>query len=707
MKKYLHFIVVIILTLVITEFLNSQPRASTNRDQAILCEAEAVEKPTPKIILKWVSNELVSQYIIFRKAIDDQTWGYAVATLDSTKLSWEDVSVVPGIAYEYKISGKSFATFHYTLNGGKDTAVVDQFYAYGYVCAGIDVALPDNFGKVIILYDKTIWPSLSTEITQLKQDMISEGWQVVLKETPRAETFDGTAVKAVKKLILDEYNNSPDTTKISIFIIGRVPVPYSGNFGPDAHPDHQGAWPADMYYGSIIEDRWTDVSVTSSGTSRDENKNVPGDGKFDQSDMSGDQEVFRIGRVDFYNMPVFTKNEIELLRSYLNKNHKYRIGLIPTLSKCDVSDNFQSYAEGFATSGWRTAPLVGKDNVTAGDFFTSIAQETHIWSYGTGGGWPEGAGGVGTSADFASKKPQGIFTMLFGSYFGDWDQKNDFLRACIASDPSILTCSWSGRPQWYYHHMGIGLPIGYSTVITENNISLYMSNYFYQLGKPAGQNTFGNFCVHQALMGDPTLRMYMYEQPAAPKGLTITKPYAKPVKINWDQVFDDIAGYEVYRSLNPDGPFVKISDAPTTNLYYSDDFKYEGQVYYMVKSVKLQKTFSGSFLNKSAGTIANVYVTGVNDLKDSEFSLSCTPNPAFTNTNLLLTLPAPELLKVEIFDVRSNLVKSLANDIMSAGSLVLSWDLTDTKMNRVVSGVYFAKITMSSGTKIVKIIVMP
>ena len=370
MKKYLHLILVIILTFVITQYSQSLPRAATNRDQAILCEAEAVEKPTPKIILKWVKNELAFQYLVFRKGIDDVSWGYALATLDSTKLSWEDAGVVPGTVYEYKIAGKSLGTFTYPLSSGGDTTFADQFYSYGYVCAGINVPMPENFGKVLVLYDKTIWASLSAEITQLKNDMTAEGWQVVLQEAPRAETFDGKAVKTVKNLIMDEYNKAPNNLT-SIFIIGRVPVPYSGNFGPDGHGDHQGAWPADMYYGSLNESRWTDLTVTSSGTSRDENKNVPGDGKFDQSNMSGDKVVLQIGRVDFYNMPAFTKSEIELLRSYLNKNHKYRIGMVSTISKCMVSDNFQSYQEGFATSGWRAGPLVGKDNVTAGDFFTS------------------------------------------------------------------------------------------------------------------------------------------------------------------------------------------------------------------------------------------------------------------------------------------------------------------------------------------------
>ena len=59
----------------------------------------------------------------------------------------------------------------------------------------------------------------------------------------------------------------------------------------------------------------------------------------------------------------------------------------------------------------------------------------------------------------------GVFNMAFGSYFGDWDNKNNFLRAHLASGQG-LTNVWAAIPNWYFHHMGMGDPIGYSATLT-------------------------------------------------------------------------------------------------------------------------------------------------------------------------------------------------------------------------------------------------
>lgn len=71
-------------------------------------------------------------------------------------------------------------------------------------------------------------------------------------------------------------------------------MPYSGTFctdvsyqyPPDGHtaaapPSHCGAWPSDVYFGSF-EGNWTDLETDSTGA-RAENKNIPGDGKFDNN----------------------------------------------------------------------------------------------------------------------------------------------------------------------------------------------------------------------------------------------------------------------------------------------------------------------------------------------------------------------------------------------------------------------------------------
>ena len=97
--------------------------------------------------------------------------------------------------------------------------------------------------------------------------------------------------------------------------------------------------------------------------------------------------------------------------------------------------------------------------------------------------------------------------MFFGSYFGDWDSQNDFLRAVLGTANYTLTSAWAGRPNWICHHMGLGLTIGFSALLTQTNSGLYDTGIEYAE-------------VHIALMGDPTLRMHIVAPPSVPVVVT-------------------------------------------------------------------------------------------------------------------------------------------------------------------------------------------
>ena len=89
-----------------------------------------------------------------------------------------------------------------------------------------------------------------------------------------------------------------------------------------------------------------------------------------------------------------------------------------------------------------------------------------------------------------------VFTLLYGSHFGEWDLTDDIMRSVLATPGVALTSCLGGRPHWFLHHMGLGEPIGYGTRLTMNNSTLYCTQ----------TNAFTRG-VHIGLMGDPTLRM--------------------------------------------------------------------------------------------------------------------------------------------------------------------------------------------------------
>src|SRR5262249_11265763 len=126
----------------------------------------------------------------------------------------------------------------------------------------------------------------------------------------------------------------------TVFILGHVPVPYSGMEAEDGHRSqrwgvHLGAWATDLYYGDV-DGIWTDKLpyASSDPPSYPETRNDPGDGKFDQAVLPANAAgvarlELSVGRVDFAKMPAFEqartpRSEIQLLRNYLNKDHAYR-----------------------------------------------------------------------------------------------------------------------------------------------------------------------------------------------------------------------------------------------------------------------------------------------------------------------------------------------------------------------------------------------
>ena len=102
---------------------------------------------------------------------------------------------------------------------------------------------------------------LAAELTRLEQDLAGDGWTVMRRDVSRTDSPAN-----IKAIIKGVYSADQANVK-SVFIFGHVPVPYSGKLNPDGHPDHLGAWPADVYYGDM-DGSWTDSTVDFVQTAR-------------------------------------------------------------------------------------------------------------------------------------------------------------------------------------------------------------------------------------------------------------------------------------------------------------------------------------------------------------------------------------------------------------------------------------------------------
>jgi hypothetical protein len=569
------------------------PAAEDCRNYSVQASSVIAVLP-PRITLSWPqdTNGIPLSYTVHRKAPGAPSWGPGT-TLPGSATSFADADVAVGRAYEYRI-----------------VKAAGSYTGYGYVQTGIDVPLVDARGTVVLVVDRTHAGSLAIELDRLERDLVGDGWTVRRRDVDRADS-----VVSVKNLIKADYDADPAGVQ-AVFLFGHVPVPYSGKLNPDRHPDHVGAWPADVYYGDM-QGRWTDCSVDyRQRLNRDPGdaarlSNVPGDGKFDQSTIPGAVEL-QIGRVDFANLPgrasaggpATLPSEEELLRQYLNKDHRFRHRLLAVPRRAIVGDYFGVRGgEAFSASGWRSfAPLVGAENIanlnlgdqTAGDrWLTAVAGHDYLLAYGCGPGSYlaiEGLGATGpensgNTADMAGNDRQAVFTLIFGSWLGDWDHEDDLMRALLAAPTGGLAAAWSGRPHWFVHPMGLGETIGYAARLTQNNTGLYQN----QVNGSANG-------IHIALMGDPTLRLH----PVAPGGELAGARIADGTALAWAPSPEAVAGYHVYRATPAHPAFVRLTREPEADTMFVDADGVAGATY-MVRAVKLESTPSGSYYNASQG----------------------------------------------------------------------------------------------------------
>jgi hypothetical protein len=317
-------------------------------------------------------------------------WGNPHRILGSRDSSFND-TVLTGKAFEYMVE----------KDNGPDGVPI-----YGFAFSGHKVDAITKRGKILLIVDSTNKSFLENDIRTYRNDLIGDGWNTVLKWVS-----PNTTVPQVKSYIVSQYNSDPTNVK-SVVLIGDIAVPYSGNyehyslyFPPDGHtrvsgfgPSHEGAWPTDLYYGSMNPSTWKDSLVTNTFGVRPANRNVPNDGKFDVTELNNFVQL-QVGRIDLSNMGLFkndvadtTQVERELLKRYFNKNHIFKHKLVTIKERCLLDDNFGLINAGgiyehFGTSSYRNmAPLIADSVVKNLNYLTELNTRDYLWSFGIGNG---------------------------------------------------------------------------------------------------------------------------------------------------------------------------------------------------------------------------------------------------------------------------------------------------------------------------------
>ncbi|MEM8583204.1 MAG: T9SS type A sorting domain-containing protein, partial [Bacteroidota bacterium] len=260
----------------------------------------------------------------------------------------------------------------------------------------------------------------------------------------------------------------------------------------------------------------------------------------------------------------------------------------------------------------------------------------------------------------------------FGSYFGDYDYPDAFMRSHLGSG-TVLSSVWAGAPHWHFHAMGMGFPLAESTLATQNNDSIYHAGV-------------SSRSIHINLLGDPTLKSYVFKGPA---DLEI-EPGQGAAALTWSLPDELPLGFYIYRRINAGSPFELIdSVSENTNSYTDKCLGASTEYQYLIRSFRLESTPSGSFYNLSTGPTTAIFISDDNQVvsdftalaQDSNFiSLQST---ALNADSLLWILPdgsQPSSSQINFtLEEGDNLIRLIA--INSCGSDTSSQSFTLSGLN--------------------------
>jgi hypothetical protein len=629
----------------------------TTKDYSVMINAIPSVKPNPRIEINWKKDTSCNYIAISRRLQAIGEWD-TVAILDKFHNSFVDSNVQIGKKYEYGIR-----------------IYFNDRTAYNYFSSGVEIPIEEFKGKLLLFVDKTIINPLKTELETYISDLEGDGWRVIQYNVDRTEKFNGKAVQKIKDYIDFEYFRNGKDIK-SIILLGRTAIPYSGAYAIDAHiPDHYGAWPSDVFYATF-EGEWTDSLADTKDARRKENWNIPYDGKFDNNVIPSDA-IYQVGRIDFYNLPVFKETEIELLRRYLNKNHDFRNGKLDIPNKALLDDKLGFYSEEyFASTAWMNfASLVSENNIDTTLFtMPKISQKNYLFSFGCAGSGYNVVGDIMTT-EYASKNDiNAVFTSYMGSYFGDWDSENNVLRAILASKPQALTTCFNGRPYIWFHHMGIGETIGYSMMQSQNNRGVYIAN-----------DVWGHRGNHISLLGDPTLTMTPVIPPVEAFITQLSKNNVnKILQLNWKAPKNqqNVLGYNIYKYTKSDKRYRLIKQLNQSDFSYNDTCDASSENKYFIKTLALITSNTATYYKESQGI-------GLNDIQINNYEEKnhfSSDDVIIKMNGSILEITNPELHKISEIEIYSINGMNIAQYKQIEGTY-FTFDLSDLN-----NGVYFIKL---------------
>jgi hypothetical protein len=183
-----------------------------------------------------------------------------------------------------------------------------------------------------------------------------------------------------------------------------------------------------------------------------------------------------------------------------------------------------------------------------------------------------------------------------------------------------------------------------------------------------------------------------------PSTLAATDTIIGLVGVTWNAVaHDSLLGYNIYRANWQNGEFVKLNSVLLTQPNYVDISVLDSVIYWYYATGVFRSAGDPveSFAsNKDAGTARDL--VGVGDdgpAIPAEFFLADNyPNPFNPSTAISYGLPKDSFVRLEVFNLLGQKVRTLLSESQRAGYRRVVWDGRDGAGNAVSSGVYFYRL---------------
>lgn len=159
----------------------------------------------------------------------------------------------------------------------------------------------------------------------------------------------------------------------------------------------------------------------------------------------------------------------------------------------------------------------------------------------------------------------------------------------------------------------------------------------------------------------------------------------------------DFRSYRVYRSTDPDfvpspADLVQETSESSWTDFVADPWSW----HYRISAVDFSGNESAAGATEGATGAPVSGVTGA----DFEFALAtASPNPFRTATTIGFSVPAAGPVRLAIYTVAGRRVRTLVDEVRTAGPHVARWDGRDAEGHAVASGVYLCRLQAGSSVQ--------